>query len=189
MQADVKRHQFNPWVGKIPWRRKWQPTPAFLPGDSHGQRSLCAFQSRVTKSWPWSDFSMHVQVIISSQGLILNLSTPVGVSFPVSDSICVFLFSTWVCAQDTWADPLLYLLPTGRTTQEGCIQAMCPAAAARRNQLVIGNWKWKLTLSHFFSMWEKPYFFCQVLDCVAFSLEMPIPVFSQEKCSYVNSQW
>ena len=32
--------RFNPWVGKIPWRRKWQPTPVSLPGKSHGQRSL-----------------------------------------------------------------------------------------------------------------------------------------------------
>ena len=32
--------RFDPWVGKIPWRRKWQPTPVFLPGDSQGQRSL-----------------------------------------------------------------------------------------------------------------------------------------------------
>ena len=31
---------FDPWVGKIPWKRKWQPTPVFLPGKSHGQRSL-----------------------------------------------------------------------------------------------------------------------------------------------------
>ena len=30
----------NPWVRKFPWRRKWQPTPVFLPGKSHGQRSL-----------------------------------------------------------------------------------------------------------------------------------------------------
>ena len=30
----------HPWVGKIPWRRAWQPTPAFLPGESHTQRSL-----------------------------------------------------------------------------------------------------------------------------------------------------
>ena len=30
-----KRHRFDPWVGKIPWRRKWQPTPVFLPGKSH----------------------------------------------------------------------------------------------------------------------------------------------------------
>ena len=29
-----------PWAGKIPWRRKWQPTPVFLPGESYGQRSL-----------------------------------------------------------------------------------------------------------------------------------------------------
>ena len=35
-----KRHRFDPWVGKIPWRRKWQPSPVFLPGKSHGQRSL-----------------------------------------------------------------------------------------------------------------------------------------------------
>ena len=35
-----KRRGFYPWTGKIPWRRKWQPTPVFLPGESHGQRSL-----------------------------------------------------------------------------------------------------------------------------------------------------
>ena len=35
-----RRCRFNPWVGKIPWRRKWQPTPVFLPRKSHGERSL-----------------------------------------------------------------------------------------------------------------------------------------------------
>ena len=35
-----KRLRFDPRVGKIPWRRAWQPTSAFLPGESHGQRSL-----------------------------------------------------------------------------------------------------------------------------------------------------
>ena len=38
-----KKHRFNPWVRKIPWRRKWQPTPVFLPGKSHGQRSLAGY--------------------------------------------------------------------------------------------------------------------------------------------------
>ena len=33
----------NPWVGKIPWRRKWQPTPALLPEKSHGQRNLVGY--------------------------------------------------------------------------------------------------------------------------------------------------
>ena len=35
-----QRHQFDPWIAKILWRRKWQPTPVFLSGESHGQRSL-----------------------------------------------------------------------------------------------------------------------------------------------------
>ena len=35
-----RRPRFDPWVGKIPWRREWQPTLVFLPGEFHGQRSL-----------------------------------------------------------------------------------------------------------------------------------------------------
>ena len=37
------RCSFDPWVGKIPWRREWQPTSVFLPGESHGQRSLAGY--------------------------------------------------------------------------------------------------------------------------------------------------
>ena len=42
-----KRRRFDPWVRKIPWRRKWQPTPVFLPRKFHGQRSLVGYS-------PWS---------------------------------------------------------------------------------------------------------------------------------------
>ena len=35
-----RRHVFDPWVGKTLWRREWQPTPVFLPGESQGQRNL-----------------------------------------------------------------------------------------------------------------------------------------------------
>jgi len=38
-----RRYGFNPWVRKIPWRRKWQPTPVLLPGKSHRQRSLAGY--------------------------------------------------------------------------------------------------------------------------------------------------
>ena len=38
-----KRPRFDPWVGKIPWRRKWQPIPVFLLGKSHGRRSLAGY--------------------------------------------------------------------------------------------------------------------------------------------------
>ena len=39
----LKSHGFDPWVGKIPWRSAWQPTPIFLPGESQGQRSLAGY--------------------------------------------------------------------------------------------------------------------------------------------------
>ena len=44
-----KRHGFNPWVGKIPWRREWQPPPVHLPGESHGQRSLAGYSPQGRK--------------------------------------------------------------------------------------------------------------------------------------------
>ena len=40
---EVRRCRFDPWVRKILWRRKWQPTPVFLPGKPHGQRSLAGY--------------------------------------------------------------------------------------------------------------------------------------------------
>ena len=51
--GDIKRRGFDPWVGKIPWRRAWQPTPVVLPGKPHGQRSLAGYSPVVTKSWTW----------------------------------------------------------------------------------------------------------------------------------------
>ena len=41
--CQFRRHGFDPWVGKLPCRRKWQSIPVFLPGKSHGQRSLMGY--------------------------------------------------------------------------------------------------------------------------------------------------
>ena len=53
--CQCKRQGFDPWVRKILWRRKWQPTPVFLPGKSHGQRSLVGYSpwghKRVGRDW------------------------------------------------------------------------------------------------------------------------------------------
>ena len=38
-----RRPRFDPWVGKIPWKREWLPTPLFWPGESHEQRSLAGY--------------------------------------------------------------------------------------------------------------------------------------------------
>ena len=48
-----RRPGFYFWVRKIPWRRKWQPTPVFLPGESHGQGSLAHYSLWGSKSQTW----------------------------------------------------------------------------------------------------------------------------------------
>ena len=52
---------FDPWVGTLPWRREWQPTPVFLPGEFHGQRSVVGY-------CPWghkeSDMTEHAGTVL-----------------------------------------------------------------------------------------------------------------------------
>ena len=48
---EVQRRAFDPWVGKIPWRRTWQPTSVFLPGESLGRGAWRVTVCGVTKSW------------------------------------------------------------------------------------------------------------------------------------------
>ena len=54
--AGDKRCRFDPWVGTIPWNRKWRPTPLFLPGEPHGQRSLVGYSPQGHKE---SDMTEH----------------------------------------------------------------------------------------------------------------------------------
>ena len=56
-----KRCGFDPWVGKIPWRRAWQPTPVFLPGEFHGQRSLVGYSP-----WGCKELDMTGAIITHS---------------------------------------------------------------------------------------------------------------------------
>ena len=64
--AGDARDRFYPWVRNIPWKRKWQPTPVFLPGKSHGWRRLAG------KS-PWClkelDTTEHIHTRAFSFGL------------------------------------------------------------------------------------------------------------------------
>ena len=46
----MQETEFDPWEGKIRRRREWQPTPVFLPGESHGQRGLAHYSHGVAKS-------------------------------------------------------------------------------------------------------------------------------------------
>ena len=56
------RCRFDPWVGKSTWRRKWQPTPIFLTGESHGQRSLVGYSLWGQKESDTTELlSIHIQ--------------------------------------------------------------------------------------------------------------------------------
>jgi len=75
----LKRCRLDPWVRKIPWRRAWQPTPVFLPGESHGQRSLAGYSPwghRVGHNW--SDH-MHtcIHVCIYTCEFACRLHSPI----------------------------------------------------------------------------------------------------------------
>ena len=54
-----KRLGLSPWIGKIPWRRVWQPTSIFLPGESHGHRSLVGYSPWGRKSQTWLKQCRH----------------------------------------------------------------------------------------------------------------------------------
>ena len=56
---------FDPWVGKIPWRRKWKPTPVFLPGESHGRRSLAGYSPQGRKELDTTE-RLHFHFSLSS---------------------------------------------------------------------------------------------------------------------------
>ena len=70
--GDIKRHAFDPWVRKNPWRREWLPTPVFLPKESHGQRSRAGYS-------PWgreqSDPTEQLTLSVRSTSNKLGLGT------------------------------------------------------------------------------------------------------------------
>ena len=58
---------FHPWVGKIPLKRKWQPTPVLFPGKSHGQRSLAGYSPRCCKE---SDMTENAPIHVVDLGCL-----------------------------------------------------------------------------------------------------------------------
>ena len=68
-----KRCGFNPCAGKTHWRRKWQPTPVFLPGESHGQRSLVGYSPQGCKELDTTEqLSMHAPYIFLCLFLLMS---------------------------------------------------------------------------------------------------------------------
>ena len=60
--CQCRRHktgEFHPWVRKIPWRRAWQPTPVFLLGEAHGQKSLAGYSPCGGKELDMTEVTEH----------------------------------------------------------------------------------------------------------------------------------
>ena len=104
-----KRHEFYPLVGKIPWKRKWQPTPVFLPGKSHEQRSLAGYSPRGHKESDTTERLNNKEMLcgplapgmllfaaLIGYSLSLQVTCQVYVSFPKSRQTltCYLVYET-----------------------------------------------------------------------------------------------
>ena len=82
--CQCRRCEFDPWVGKIPWRRKWQPTPVLLLGKSHGQRSLVGYR-------PWGQKEVAITEWLSAHTSFLQWVVFVPDQKSVV-CVCVYLY-------------------------------------------------------------------------------------------------
>ena len=117
LPANCWKCRFNSWVGKMPWRRKWQPTPVFLPGKSHWQRTLAGDS-------PWSRQRLRHGLATKQQlrwtskhkaipGMTVLIICTVFYLCIVPDlcsSPFVVLTSVWFYNQLTWFRALLILI-------------------------------------------------------------------------------
>ena len=81
--SKYRRCELDPWVRNISWRRKWQPTPVFLPGESHGQRSLTGYS-------PWG-----CKELGATEQLTLSFTLHILDSFAPDPEETLF-FSSWI---------------------------------------------------------------------------------------------
>ena len=78
-----KRHRFDPWVRKLPWRRAWQLTPVFSPGESHGHRSLEGYYSYGCKELDTTEATEHAHtLLLFTCSLCLTLCDLMDCSMP-----------------------------------------------------------------------------------------------------------
>ena len=111
-----KRHGFSSWAGKIPWRRKWQPTPVFLPGESHGQRRLRGYSPWGRKGVDRTEATEHahnISLVLFELDNLLSLPLPLMTddfehpSHTSHNIDCFFCFVSFLHLFDFYAIPLM----------------------------------------------------------------------------------
>ena len=121
----VKNWQFDPWVGKIPWRKAGQPTPVFLSGESHGQRSLVGYSPFGRKEWDRKKW-----LSTPTPGMINVKKRHFGIFLVLSGLESTCQRRKHRC--DPWSRMVPYatgqLNPWGTATKASAPQSLCPAA-------------------------------------------------------------
>ena len=87
---ECRRCRFNPWVGKIPWRREWLPIPVFLPGESHGQRNLVGYSP-----WGRKDLDVTEQWTFNRDRVEICFGTALRADGGLSSSQHMISFPSW----------------------------------------------------------------------------------------------
>ena len=95
------RHEFDPSVGKIPWRRKWQPAPVLLPGEFHGQVSLAGCSPGVTESQTRASDSTTARQLLLL--LLLSRFSRVRLCATPLTAARQAPLSTGFCRQEHWS--------------------------------------------------------------------------------------
>ena len=134
------------WVGKIPWRRKWQPTPVFLPGKSHGQRSLVGCSPRGHKEL---DTTERLTLTYFLWGAALPyLGFPGGASgvknLPASEGDLRDLGSIPVLGRSPGegnGNPLQYFCLENLMDREAWRSAVCGVTKSRTSLKTLAPWK------------------------------------------------
>ena len=88
------RPRFNPWVGKTPRRREWQPTPVFLPGNFHWQGSLTGYSPWGRKESDTTQWLTHTRHSVKQFAFILY-SISYSLESPIPSVSTAFVFLTW----------------------------------------------------------------------------------------------
>ena len=121
--CQCRRCGFDPWVRKVPWNRKWQPTPVFLPGKFHGQRIWQAIVLGIAQSWTWLSTHEHF-----STCAFINVNLLYSRSLPRNgiEEFYVSVCSAWVDSSKSFYKVFKYTycqngLPNWLSDKETCL--------------------------------------------------------------------
>ena len=175
----IRRCGFDPWVGKIPWRRAWQPTPVFLPGESHGQRSLAGHSPWGHKESDTIEWLNKNRQVLPSPGLSCSgdeplqdiILQPVSGTYPLADCLVMRPFHRMLAFFHSCLLSFLghLILFPSKTPREQCL--LSPTSSSTMTIFVSFHVFWLLMLPPCFLLSLVGFFCPFTLGLQAFTLK------------------